>query len=263
MRVPKEAVLLRVFVTESDRIRGQCVHEVVVRKALEIGMKGATVLPAPAGYGHSRRLRSELNIDAGPHLPMVVEIVDTEDRIERFLPEIDGIIETGLVTLEKLRAIFLQAERRAENGPATPAPIVLRGEGLDMEVPHEAALLRIFTSVSDRWGTGSLYLAIVEKARECGLAGATVLRGPLGFGHAGRLHRSHLFPVTQDLPVVIEIVDSEERIEAFLPIVDTMMESGLVTIERARVIRYGRHRLGFLSRLRRQLGMGTAPSVAP
>ena len=102
-----------------------------------------------------------------------------------------------------------------------------------MEVPHDAVLLRIFTSVADRWKTGPLYLGIVTKARELHLAGATVLRGPLGFGQSGKLHQGHLFPSTQDLPVVIEIVDSEEKINTFLPVLDEMMESGLVTIEKA------------------------------
>lgn len=128
-----------------------------------------------------------------------------------------------------------------------------------MDVPHDAVLLRIFTSVSDRWKMGPLYLGIVEKAREQHLAGATVLRGPLGFGHSGRLHHGHLLPSTQDLPVVIEIVDSEEKIHAFLPVLDAMMESGLVTIEKAQVLQYGRQHSSLLSRLKQQFGIGTPP----
>src|SRR5437764_10218442 len=108
-----------------------------------------------------------------------------------------------------------------------------------MDVPHDAVLLRIFTSVSDRCGMSPLYVAIVEKALELHLAGATVLRGPLGFGHSTRLHKGQLFPMTQDLPVVVEIVDSEEKINAFLPVLDGMMESGLVTVEKAQVLQYG------------------------
>jgi len=130
-----------------------------------------------------------------------------------------------------------------------------------MDVPHDAVLLRIFTSVADRWKMGPLYLGIVEKAREQHLAGATVLRGPLGFGRSGRLHQGHLLPLTQDLPVVIEIVDSEEKINAFLPLLDSMMESGLVTIEKAQVLRYGRQRASLLSRLKQQFGIDTAPSA--
>src|ERR687884_625123 len=99
-----------------------------------------------------------------------------------------------------------------------------------MDVPHDAVLLRIFTSVDDHYGTEALYMAIVEKAREMHMAGATVLRGPLGFGQSHHLHKGRLLLRAQDLPVVIEIVDSEEKINAFLPMIDEMMESGLVTL---------------------------------
>ena len=119
-----------------------------------------------------------------------------------------------------------------------------------MDVPHDAVLLRVFTSVADRSGLDPLYLAIVKRARDMHLAGATVLRGSLGFGHSALLHKAHLFPLTQDLPVVIEIVDDEEKINAFLPILDEMMESGLVTLEKARVLQYGRKRAGLVQRIK-------------
>jgi uncharacterized protein len=123
-----------------------------------------------------------------------------------------------------------------------------------MDVPHDAVLLRIFTSVTDRYGLEPLYKAIVQKAREMHLAGATVLRGPLGFGQSATLHQGHLFTLTQDLPVVVEIVDSEEKINGFLPILDEMMESGLVTLEAAKVLQYGRQRTGLLQRIKEHFG---------
>jgi len=122
-----------------------------------------------------------------------------------------------------------------------------------MDLPHDAVLLRIFTSVDDRYDRTPLYVAIVQKAREMQMAGATVLRGPLGYGHSTRLHKGHLFPLTQDLPVVVEIVDSEAKIDGFLPVLDGMMESGLVTLEKAKVLQYGRQRAGFVQRLRDRL----------
>ena len=110
-----------------------------------------------------------------------------------------------------------------------------------MELPEEAVLLRIFIGENDRWRHQPLYEAIVLKAREMQLGGATVLRGPMGFGKSSRLHTAKILRLSMDLPIVIEIVDSKEKIEAFLPVVDEMMGSGLVTMERAQVIRY-RHR---------------------
>ena len=108
-----------------------------------------------------------------------------------------------------------------------------------MQIPRAAVLLRIFLGENDRHDHRPLYEAIVLKAREAHLAGATVLRGPMGFGHSSRLHTAKILRLSEDLPMVVEIVDSEEKINAFLPELDKMMGSGLVTIERVQVLQYG------------------------
>ncbi len=107
-----------------------------------------------------------------------------------------------------------------------------------MELPSDAVLLRIFIGESDRWHHQPLYEAIVLKARELHLAGATVLRGPMGFGKSSRLHTAKILRLSFDLPVVIEIVDTAERIQAFRPVLDEMMQGGLVTLERVTVLHY-------------------------
>ena len=107
-----------------------------------------------------------------------------------------------------------------------------------MKVPRDAVLLRIFLGESDRCEHRPLYEAIVLKARELHMSGATVLRGPMGFGPSSRLHTAKILRLSMDLPLVIEIVDSEEKIQAFLPMLDEMMKGGLVTLEKVRVIDY-------------------------
>lgn len=107
-----------------------------------------------------------------------------------------------------------------------------------MHIPHDAVLLRIFIGESDRWQHQPLYEAIVLKAREMHLAGATVLRGPMGFGKSSRLHTAKILRLSMDLPLVIEIVDSEEKIQTFLPELDKMMGGGLLTLEKVKVIDY-------------------------
>jgi PII-like signaling protein len=107
-----------------------------------------------------------------------------------------------------------------------------------MQIPQDAMLLRIFIGESDRWHHQPLYEAIVLKARESHLAGATVMRGPMGFGKSSRLHTSKILRLSMDLPLVIEIVDSEEKIRAFLPLLDGMISGGLVTLEKVQVIHY-------------------------
>ena len=108
-----------------------------------------------------------------------------------------------------------------------------------MQIPENAVLLRIFLGEDDKHEHQPLYEAIVMKAREQGLAGATLLRGPMGYGHRSHLHTAKILRLSQDLPLVIEIVDSKEKIDAFLPVLDGMMTGGLVTMEEVKVLRYG------------------------
>ena len=108
-----------------------------------------------------------------------------------------------------------------------------------MTLPRDALLLRAFLGEDDRFGRRPLYEAIVMKAREAQLAGATVLRGPVGFGHSSRVHTTKILALSEDLPIIVEIVDAEDKIRAFLPILDTMMSGGLVTLEKVQVLIYG------------------------
>lgn len=107
-----------------------------------------------------------------------------------------------------------------------------------MEIPHDSVLLRIFIGESDRHEGKPLHEAIVLKARELHLAGATVLRGAMGFGKSSRLHTNKILRLSVDLPLVIEIVDSQEKINGFLPVLETMIGGGMVTLEPVRVIQY-------------------------
>jgi hypothetical protein len=110
---------------------------------------------------------------------------------------------------------------------------------LTMQVPHNAVLLRIFFGENDKFEKLPLYEAIVLKAREMGLAGATVIRGNVGYGHSSHIHTTKILRLAQDLPVIVEIVDAQDKIEKFLPVLDPMMTSGLITMEDVRVLQYG------------------------
>jgi len=107
-----------------------------------------------------------------------------------------------------------------------------------MNIPEDGVLLRVFIGESDQWQGKPLYEAIVLKARELHLAGATVLRGPMGFGANSRLHTAKVLRLSEDLPMVIEIVDSQQKIDELMPHIDRMVSEGLVTVEHVRVIRY-------------------------
>jgi uncharacterized protein len=108
-----------------------------------------------------------------------------------------------------------------------------------MSLPRDAMLLRIFFGEDDKFHGRPLHEAIVLAARSAKLAGATVLRGPMGFGRSSRLHTTKILRLSEDMPLVIEIVDTEEVIKAFLPTLDPTMSSGFVTLEKVQVLQYG------------------------
>jgi PII-like signaling protein len=107
-----------------------------------------------------------------------------------------------------------------------------------MKISEEGQLLRIFIGESDKWEGKPLYEALVLKAREMGLAGATMLRGLMGYGAASRVHTAKILRLSEDLPIIVEIVDIQEKIASFLPVIDEMIQEGLVTLERVQVILY-------------------------
>lgn len=111
-----------------------------------------------------------------------------------------------------------------------------------MQDPQDAVLLRIYIGEDDRYQHLPLYEAIVLKAREHQLAGATVLRGPVGFGHSSRLHTAKVLRLSEDLPVTVEIVDSEAKINDFLPLLERMIDGGLVTLEPVKILHYGKRK---------------------
>lgn len=107
-----------------------------------------------------------------------------------------------------------------------------------MQIPEEAQLLRIFIGESDKWKGQPLYEAIILKAREMGIAGATMLRGLMGYGANSRIHTAKILRLSEDLPIIVEIVDATEKISALLPIIQEMVGDGLITIENVHVLQY-------------------------
>lgn len=236
MKLEGERVLCRLHVTSHRQAHHQPIYEWVVERARARGMAGATVLRGAMGFCGGGDLLPRHPWLPGQEVPVVVELVDRAEAIDALLLEVLPEAASTLVTLERAHVVIY----RARGGPApAPTEAPLTG-GEAMGRSEEGVLLRIFVGDADTDpGTGRpLYEALVLEAREQGLWGATVLRGCLGFGGHSRLHAAKLLDISTDLPVVVEIVDTEERIDAFLPHVDARVDEGLVTLEKVRIVRY-------------------------
>lgn len=237
MKLEGEQVLCRFYLTNTDRVGLQPAYEAIVETARRERLAGATVLKGCMGFSLGGSLLQEHAWTLSNPAPVIVEVVDSQSRIARLLGAVAPRVHAGMVTLERAHVLYYRGG--VDEGAAVsmdPAP----QEAAPMQIPEEGVLLRIFIGESDvdPRTQRPLYEALVHRAREMHLAGATVLRGPMGFGKHSRLHTAKLEALSRDLPIVIEIVDAEDKIQSFLPVVDESVTEGLVTMEKVRVLKY-------------------------
>ena len=248
MSMAGEQILLRAYVRSTDRHHLVPVYQGLVKHARQSKLAGATVLAGIIGLG-SRGLIEPSEWKPVSATPMSVEIVDGAERIAEFVRgPVHEIMRHGMVTLERAGVMMYRHRTVADPAPSlellaamTPLSTVPQIEMRDhMTMNEDGVLLRIFAGDSDRFEKKPLHEAIVAKARELGLSGATVLRGTTGFGANSVLHTSNVLELSTDLPMVIELVDSEANIKKLLPHLETMVREGMITMEHVRILVYRR-----------------------
>ncbi len=250
MKLEGEQTLLRVYLRNTDKHGwfSAPAAETLVRKAKANGLSGATVFRGILGTDITGRLLERSSWSLVEHVPVIVEFVDNPRTIGRFLSVVGEVVLEGMATLERGHVLLYRQNRVAADkaamrlevpGPITPFSTLPSPEEFPvMKLSEEGKLLRIFIGESDLWQGQPLYRAIVLKARELGLAGATVLRGPMGFGANSRVHTTKVLELSTDMPIVIEIVDVGNKIESLLPFLEESVAEGMITIEDVRVLRY-------------------------
>jgi PII-like signaling protein len=250
MKLEGEQTLLRVYLRNTDKHGwfSPPAAELLVERARSQDLAGATVLRGIYGLDANGHLLESNKWSLIEHVPVVVEFVDEPRAIGRFLSVVEEVVFDGMATLERGHVLLYRHNRDATNraimGLAVPnlvAPLSTLPSSEEfsaMKLSEEGQLLRVFVGESDTWNGEPLYKAIVMKARELGVAGATVLKGPMGYGANSRVHTNKLLELSTDLPIVIEIVDTSEKIQELLPFLDQAVDEGMITIEAVRVLRY-------------------------
>jgi PII-like signaling protein len=242
--IPPEAVLLRIYLNASDRRHGKAVYKVVVETARTMHLAGASVFLVDFSYGAHRQIHDAKSDYLSFHIPVVVEVIDAPQRIEKLLTELDSIVAEGLVVSRQVRVVRYAGRHLPEAGeernvPEKVPPMALGGwSSTTMKIEGEAQRVTVYVGNSDTWRGRNVVTAIIEKCREMGIAGATATLGVMGFGKTSRIHRAHLLGLSEDLPERIEIVDRSERIADLLPVLDELVQGGLVVLEDVQVIRY-------------------------
>jgi PII-like signaling protein len=248
MKLEGEQVLLRVHLRNTDQCGWRNAADALIERARSEDMAGATLLRGIYGLDVCGNLLESGRWSLVEHVPIVVEVVDNRQNIGRFLGHVTEIISEGIITLERAHVMLYRASAAAaaEAGMRLdlPEPIAelstvpSEEDFAMMKMSEEGQLLRVFIGESDVWHGEPLYRAIVVKARELGLAGATVLHGTMGFGANTRVHTSRLLDLSTDLPIVVEVVDAAEKIAQLLPFLDEAVDEGMITVESVRVLKY-------------------------
>jgi len=219
-----KAKKLTVYVTESDTRHGKPLFQALVELAHHHGLAGATVTRGIVGYGASGIVHV-VHPDLVSKLPLRVEIVDSAEAIDRILADVYDMVDEGLVELSDVEVVKFKDRR-----PKAP-------EGQHVKLQGKAKMLRIHIGANDKWEGEPLHESLIKRFHLIDLAGATVYRGLAGYGAGGRIHHRKIWR-SADEPITIVVVDTAEKIETAMPVIDEMVGNGMVAISDVDVVFY-------------------------
>jgi uncharacterized protein len=229
MLTPGPAKRVTICVGEDVQHHGEALHVAILNFLFYRGVAGATVSKGIAGFGADHKLQTTRIVRLAENLPIRIEFVETAEKLDALLPALYELVGPGIVDVQDTTVIKAPAAAQAPELPH----VALRGR---------AKLMRIYFGEDDQWHGKPLYEAITESLRANDLAGATVYRGIYGYGAHRRFHKEKPLAMSRDLPIMLAVVDEEQKIRDYLPILEDMVQEGLVVLSEVEVIRYT-HRL--------------------
>jgi uncharacterized protein len=216
-----------IYVAEDQQYHGSAAYAAILDFLFFHGVAGATVTRGIAGFGADHHLHTDRLVDLATKFPVKVEFIETAEKVEELLPKLQAMAGSGLIEMHDT-TIVKPAEKK--QGPAAEAP-PLKSEG-------KAKMMRVYVGENDKWNGQPLYEAIVKGLRAHDIAGVTVYRGILGYGANRRIHKDATLSLSHDRPILLSIVDTEEKLQAVMPILDRMLRQGLVVVSDVDVIKY-------------------------
>lgn len=215
-----------IYINETAQYRMQSLHDAILMFLLHKGVSGATATRAFSGFGSHQQLHTPKIEVLSMDLPIRIEFVETPEKVEEVLPTLYEMVSDGLIEVQDTMVVK-HARKRPHPEPRAPHD---RKEG-------PAKLLRVFLGEADKWHGESLHDAIVKKLRMMEIAGATVYRGVLGYGAKGHEHKRSFFHPMRDLPVIVSVIDSAEKISSAAEAIEEMLEDGLIVISDVEAVR--------------------------
>jgi PII-like signaling protein len=218
-----------IYVGEDHKYHGQSVYAAILDFLFYRGISGASVVRGVAGFGADHHLHTMRIERLAENLPMKIEFVESAGKVEELLPKLQQMAGSGLIEVQDTTVVKpSEATHKGESKPAGPA---LKSEG-------KAKLMRIFVGENDKWNDKPLYKALIESMRANDIAGATVYQGILGYGANRRIHKDSALHLSHDRPIMLSVVDTEEKLRTYLPVLDQMVQQGLVVISDVNMVKY-------------------------
>ncbi len=218
-----------IYVAEDQQYHGNASYAAILEFLFFRAVSGATVTRGIAGFGADHHMHTTRLVDLATRLPIKVEFVETAQKIDELMPKLQAMVGTGLIEMHDT-TIVKPAETKKQQ-LAVPGKPALKSES-------RAKLMRIYIGENDKWNGKPLYEAIVGGLRAHDIAGVTVYRGILGYGANRRIHKDAALSLSHDRPILLSIVDTEEKLKAFMPVLDEMVQQGLVVLSDVDVIKY-------------------------
>jgi PII-like signaling protein len=228
MLKPGKAVKVSIYVSEGSTHHGVSTYSSILDFLLYRGVSGATVLKGVAGFGADRRMHSASIVEISDHLPMKIEFIETREKVDQLLGKLEDLAGTGMIEIQET----MVAKPASASNPRKALPAA------HLKIEGKAKLMRIYIGDSDRWRDKPLHLALVEAMRANDIAGVTVYRGIEGYGAHRRVHSDKPLHLSRDGSIMLSVIDAEEKLQAFLPIVEQMVEEGLVVLSNVDIIKY-------------------------
>jgi uncharacterized protein len=219
-----------IYVAEDQQYHGTSTYAAILDFLFFRGVSGATVSRGIAGFGADHHLHTNRLVDLSVRLPVKIEFIETAEKVEELLPKLRELAGTGLIEMHDTTIVKPAEKQRRRGANAVESPSLKR-EG-------KAKLMRIYIGENDKWNGQPLYEAIVSGLRAHDIAGVTVYRGILGYGANRRIHKDATLSLSHDRPIVLSVVDSEEKLRQFMPILDQMVLQGLVVLSDVDIIKY-------------------------
>ena len=223
-----KAVKVSIYLSEGSTHHGVSTYSSILDFLFFRGVSGATVLKGVAGFGADHHIHSANFVEISDHLPVKIEFIETREKVDELLGKLEDMVGSGMIEVQET-TIAKPAQASKPKKATVPGHIKIEGK---------AKILRIYIGESDQWQGKPLYEALVRAMRANDLAGVTVYRGILGYGAHRRVHKDRPLHLSHDCSIMLSVVDTEDKLQAFLPTVDKMVQEGLAVLSDVDIIKY-------------------------